>query len=682
MTCTMTVNEYTRTVTYPLSLLNTPVWIFDVDQFNVVWANEAGVALWDAPNLNELQQRNMAANVSRAVCERLNQYCVDLSGSTNSATEHWTFFPKGRPSPYECAISVIDAPNQARWLLVNATRQDKLSDSDTLYRSNALLHTSVCVSVFDRSGELKYSNPAARNMLGAGELSLAERFVEKRDWDLAQVALEKYGAASIEAQLITAAGTAWHDLKLELCPDPISGLSSILVSETDVSDRHAAQQQVHKLAYSDTLTGLPNRTSWLSTLEARLQYAHSGQQNLAILFVDLDRFKVINDTLGHALGDQLLIAVARRLNSCIDSDQYLARLGGDEFTLLVNETEAGTQSIEMASRIINALATTMHVEGHELSITPSIGISLYPDQSTDADVLMQQADLAMYAAKEAGGGYRVFQPHMTTQIQRRLLIENDLREAIDQQVLQVYYQPKLQASDGVVTGMEALIRWNHPTLGWVPPPDFIAVAEETGMIRDITRIVLLEALSQQVKWANQGRTVSIAVNVSPVDFSRADFSDTVQKVLDTTGVNPEHVELEITETMLMADGGLVQKLLGNLTSLGIKLAIDDFGSGYSNLGYLQKFPLDSIKIDRSFLADGEISPVIELIIGVGKTLSMSVVAEGVETEEQRDYLIALGCDQLQGFLISEPLNKDLATQFLLTDKYFDGYWPNAAAVAA
>ena len=382
------------------------------------------------------------------------------------------------------------------------------------------------------------------------------------------------------------------------------------------------------------------------------------------------------------MGDHLLVAVARRLNSCIDSNQYLARLGGDEFTLLVNETEAGTQSIEMASRIINALATTMHVEGHELSVTPSIGISLYPDQSSDSDVLMQQADLAMYAAKEAGGGYRVFQPHMTTQIQRRLLIENDLRMAIDQQVLQVYYQPKLQASDGVVTGMEALIRWNHPTLGWVPPPDFIAVAEETGMIRDITRMVLLEALSQQVKWANQGRTVSIAVNVSPVDFSQADFSDTVQQVLDTTGANPEHVELEITETMLMADGGLVQKLLCNLTSLGIKLAIDDFGSGYSNLGYLQKFPLDSIKIDRSFLADSEISPVIELIIGVGKTLSMSVVAEGVETEEQRDYLIALGCDQLQGYLISEPLNKDLATQFLLKDKYFDGYWPNAAAVAA
>ncbi len=678
----MTVDAYIKMVSYPLSLLSTPVWLFDVEQLQVLWANAAGVALWDASSLGELQQRNMTLGITRTVRERLNQYCDDLAGTTDSVTEHWTFYPKGRPCSYECAISVVDAPNQQSWLLVNATRQDTASDSDTLYRSSALLHTSVCVSVFDRSGVLKYSNPAARRMLGAGTLTLPERFINADDWRSAHDALTHNAEANIEAQMMTAAGPAWHNLNLELCPDPVSGHRSILVSETDVSDRHAAQQLVHQLAYSDTLTGLPNRTSWLSQLESRLEQACSRRRQTAILFVDLDRFKLINDTLGHALGDQLLIAVAQRLNSCLQDNQYLARLGGDEFTLLLDETQTGSQSVKMAHQIIEALAMPIRIDGHELSITPSIGISLYPLHGSDANLLMQQADLAMYAAKEAGGGFRVFEPHMTTQMQRRLQIENHLREAIDQQALQVHYQPKLCAVDGHVIGMEALIRWHHPTLGWVSPNDFIAVAEETGMIRDITRFVLFEALLQQTQWASQGYLVSIAVNVSPVEFRQDDFVVTVRNALRATGARAEYVELEITESMLMADSNAVQAILANLTSLGVKLAIDDFGSGYSNLGYLQKFPLDSIKIDRSFLSDGEISPVIELIIDVGKTLSLAVVAEGVETAAQSDYLIAHGCDQLQGFLFSKAMNAQSATRFLGAQEERCMHWPNATVVAA
>lgn len=670
----MPVPQYIDTIVYPLSLLSTPVWLFDVDKLRIVWANEAGLELWNATSMQELQNRDMGEGMTRTVCERLDQYCEDLAGTSDSMAEHWTFYPKGRSCSYECSISGIEAPDSERWLLINATHRDTFSDSDTLYRSAALLHTSVCVTVFDQHGKLMYSNPAARRMLGSAKLDLIDRFMDERDWCEARDKLAQSRGTTIEARMKTAAGPLWHRLTLEVYPDPVSGKRSILMSEFDISSQHSAQQLVNRLAYTDTLTGLPNRTSWLSTLDERLVGASRAQCNLAILFVDLDRFKLINDTLGHALGDQLLVAVSNRLRSCLGEGDYLARLGGDEFTLLLDENAIGNRSEAMARNLVVALGMPMRVEGHAMTMTPSIGISLFPQHAEDSTLLMQQADMAMYAAKEAGGGFRVFKPEMTTQIRKRLMIETDLREAIDVGDLQVYFQPKLLAEDGSLAGMEALVRWQHASLGWIPPEDFIAVAEETGMIGDITRQVLEQAMQQQMSWTAQGHEIRVAINVSPMEFRRGNFDAIVREVLDATHCNPRNIELEITETMLMADSESVQQILAGLTSLGVKLSIDDFGSGYSNLGYLQKFPLDSIKIDRSFLDAGGISPVIELIIGVAKTLSLKVVAEGVETLEQRDFLIAHGCDQLQGFLLGKPMSSHRATDFLMVHENGGAHW--------
>ena len=642
--CSMSYQQYIKTISYPLSLLSTPVWLFDVGKLRVMWANQAGLDLWNATSLEELQGRDMSDGMTRTVCERLGQYSEDLAGTTNSVAEHWTFYPMGRSCSYECSISAIEAPGEARWLLINAIRQDKLSDSDTLYRSVALLHTSVCVSVFDRQGQLMYSNPAARRMLGAAPLTLSERFLDEQDWHLARSKLAHSTGASIEAQMNTAAGAVWHSLTLELCPDPVSGKKSILMSEIDISDQRSAQQLVNR-------------------------------------FVDLDRFKLINDTLGHTLGDKLLVAVSDRLKGCLGDGDYLARLGGDEFTLLIDEKGAQGRSEQMASNLVDALAIPMHVDGHAMTMIPSIGIGLFPQHAEDSTLLMQQADMAMYAAKEAGGGFRTFKPDMTTQIRRRLRIETDLREAIDSGTLQVYFQPKLAAADGRMAGMEALVRWEHPVLGWVPPEDFIAVAEETGMIGDITRQVLHHSMLQQTVWSAQGHDIPVAINVSPMEFRRGDFDTVVRDALQLTNCKPQCIELEITESMLMADSESVQQILAGLTSLGVKLSIDDFGSGYSNLGYLQKFPLDSIKIDRSFLDDGGISPVVELIIDVARTLSLTVVAEGVETTEQRNFLIAHGCDQLQGFLFSKPLDKRRATDFLIAHDDGRAHWSSHAVSA-
>jgi len=678
----MCLDNYIQSVVFPLAYIKSPVWLFDVDNFRFVWGNSAALELWDASNLNELQNRNLSEDTSLKVRKRLDQYCIDLTSTMSSVSEHWTFYPKGQPTTYECSISAFQSPDDARLLMVNATRQDTVSSSDTLYRSSALLYTSVCVSVYGMDGHLKYSNPAARSMLGTNAMTLAERFVDNRDWQWVSVELDAGKEVVIEAEVMTRSRQAWHSLTLETCPDPVTGSFSIMVTETDVSERLKAEQQVHQLAYYDALTALPNRASWFNALRQRLKIASVNNKNLAVMFVDLDRFKLINDTLGHTVGDKLLVAVAERLRCCVGPDEDLARLGGDEFTLLLEDNTSGSQGREKARRIVDSLAAPIVIDGHNISITPSIGISRYPLHSTNADELMKQADLAMYAAKQTGVGSLTFKTQMTTQTMRRRLIEQDLGNAILTSAVQVYYQPKLCALSGAVLGQEALSRWQHPSLGWISPSEFIAIAEEAGTIAEVTEYVLHEALTQQALWAADGHDICIAVNVSPLEFRHGNIVEVIREALRVTGVRPENLELEITESMLMEDCQSIQKVIADLHAMGVKLSLDDFGSGYSNLAYLQRFPLDSIKIDRSFLCNGGISPVIDLIIGVGNKLSLKVVAEGVETQLQSDFLMRQGCDQLQGFLFAKPMDKVDATTFLEGKRDNKTQWLKSAEVIA
>ena len=379
----------------------------------------------------------------------------------------------------------------------------------------------------------------------------------------------------------------------------------------------------------------------------------------------------------------MLVAVAERLRDCVGENEYLARLAGDEFTLLLEDGRYGELSREKAQRIVDELATSVLIEGHEITVSLSIGISRFPETSVDADQLMQQADLAMYVAKQAGGGgFRYFEQHMNIQIHQRRIIEQDLSEAIATSALEVYYQPKISVTTNKTHSVEALLRWNHPLLGAIAPTEFITVAEETGRIGAVTQYVLCKALHQQSRWAQSGYDISVAVNVSPLEFHRPEFVSMVRESLDMSGCNPERLELEITESVLMIDSDDIQATLAELSDMRVKLSLDDFGSGYSNLGYLQKFPLDSLKIDRSFLDDGAISPVIELIIGVGQKLSLNVVVEGVETARQRDFLVKHGCDQMQGFLFAKPMDSSRMTNYLKCDREnAKGWLENPEAVA-
>ena len=461
----MTVDDYLKSVTFPLSLLPSPIWLFDVVRLRIVWANAPALTLWGADTLDELQHRDLSADISRKVRERIQQYSTDLTGTTNSLTEHWTFYPNGSPSTCECSISAISPPSGERWILVNATCQDTASNSDTLYRSSALLQTSVCVSVYSTAGELKYANPAARSMLGADAMLLSERFFDEQDWQKVCTELDKGEAVNIDARVRTANEFVWHNLHLESCPDPVLGDLSILVSETDVSARYQAQQRINYLAYYDVLTDLPNRTSWFANIDSRLESAHQNDQSLATLFIDLDGFKHINDTMGHAVGDKVLVIVAERLRNCLGENEYLARLGGDEFVLLVRDDPSGQLSGEKAARIVRGLAEVMNIDGHKLFIKCSIGISQW-QRGLAQTQLMQQADLAMYAAKERGCGFLHFSPLMATQLQRRQEIERDLRVAIDAEALQVYGQPEPDASSRLNAGSEVLpSRQRHLALG-------------------------------------------------------------------------------------------------------------------------------------------------------------------------------------------------------------------------
>lgn len=654
--------------TETLRHLRIPVWLFDVEALRFVWANDQALMLWNAGSLEELKSRDLHSDISNAVGTRLKQYVRDLSVDDRTIEEHWTLFPKGDPQSYECIINRFILSDGQVLLQVHALKPFRESDVDTLYRSNALLHTSVLVSVYDARGFRVYSNPMAREVLGGTNRVLSEHFV---DTDLgarlcSQLTVSK--SESIEAQVHTRHGSAWHSLTLEVCPDPISGASTVLVSETDISERRRAEERVHELAYTDTLTGLLNRASFHDRVdEAIAEHDESGRA-FGILFLDLDRFKLINDSLGHSMGDQLLEAVARRLIESVSKETTVARVGGDEFMMLMPECSDGTVSVAVADQIVEAMRRPFDIDEQRLSVTPSIGISSFPEQGLNLSSLMRNADLAMYAAKADGGGRRLFEQRMADDSNVRLQTENDLRAALAHDQIRAHYQPKIDVATGAVTGMEALCRWHHPVRGMIPPLDFVGIAEESDLISELTRKMLRYALEQQCLWQAQGHTISIAVNISPRDFRSGKIVEMIEEALLQTGCDPEYVELEITESTLMAEGQLIQQMLTRIKALGVKLSIDDFGVGYSNLRYLQKFPLDSLKIDRSFTIDPEHAALLKLIVDMGKMLSLTLVAEGVESGEQMAWLTELGCDQVQGYWFSRPMDSEAATEFLETHK--------------
>jgi diguanylate cyclase (GGDEF)-like protein/PAS domain S-box-containing protein len=437
-----------------------------------------------------------------------------------------------------------------------------------------------------------------------------------------------------------------------------------VVAFIDVTVRKQAQERVQYLAYYDAVTGLANRTLLEDRLHKALASAHRRQEKLAVLFLDLDHFKVVNDSLGHSAGDLVLKDVAGRLQKVAREQDTVARLGGDEFVMVVNAVKESGDAAVVAKRVLDAVTAEGIIQGHPLSIGCSIGISIFPVHGRDTTALVKNADAAMYCAKERGrNNFQFFAPEMNAQALERLQLESDLRGALQRNELFLAYQPQLDVATGELIGAEALLRWRHPQLGLIPPDKFIRIAENSGLIIPLGEWVLRTACAQARQWQQQGLpAVPVAVNVSAVQFRQEGFLELIRRVLGDTGLSPQYLELELTESLIMSNSETILSMLRQLKATGVKLSIDDFGIGYSSLSYLKHFPVYKLKVDRSFVRDITLDPddaaIISTIISMAKSLNLKAIAEGVETQEQMTFLRQHQCDEVQGYYFSQPLPAD------------------------
>ena len=439
-------------------------------------------------------------------------------------------------------------------------------------------------------------------------------------------------------------------------------------------ERKRQELRLHRLVHYDNLTRLPNRQLLLDRLTQAIAQATRQQSLVGLLLLDLDRFKLVNDTLGHEFGDKLLKDVSHRIHACIRDSDTLARLGGDEFVVVLNGINGAPDAAKVANKIIEVLSKPIVIDGHEVFVTTSIGISLFPSDGMDKNALITNADVAMYRAKEEGRNHFQFYTFgMNATTVEQLTLENDLRRAIEREELLLHYQPQISLPDRHIVGVEALVRWQHPELGLVPPARFIPIAEETGLIVPIGQWVLKTACAQARAWQDAGAPpIEMSVNMSSRQFHQENMLETVTNALQQSGLDAKGLTLEITESSLMQKPDDAVVTLCLLHNMGVGIAIDDFGTGYSSLGHLKRFPLQALKIDRAFINDVTEKPedaaIVRAILAMAHSLSLKVVAEGVETEPQLEFLNKAGCDEIQGFLISKPATADEISKSFLNPK--------------
>ena len=515
---------------------------------------------------------------------------------------------------------------------------------------------------------LIYVNPAFERMTGYSrdELGLqSPKMLQGAQTDPETVAyltgkLRLFQPVRVELLNYKKDGTPfWVELNIQPIYDANKLPGGWMSVQRDISEQKSAAERMAYQATHDALTGLPNRTLFDRRLADAVAAAKAADGQVGILFFDLDRFKQINDTLGHPVGDELLQQVASRLSARLSRHDTVARMGGDEFTILMPDLRHPDIAAETAQALLETMDEAFEIDGQELFVTASIGVSLAPRDGTDAATLLKNADTAMYRAKEEGrDGFRVYTPSMNARAKDRLELETQLRRALDRNELYLLYQPQVDLHTGHIYGVEALIRWESPVLGRVSPIQFIPLAEETGLIIPIGDFVMREAAAQAVRWVDAGTPLRVSVNLSGRQFEQPWIVDLIAEVLKESNLPPEYFDIEMTEGMLVK-GDNVKTRLHELKALGVRLSIDDFGTGYSSLSYLRTFPLDVLKIDRSFVTpmsdDAKGEAMVRALIELGHACEMEVIAEGVETEPQRAALAALGCDAMQGYLMSPPV---------------------------
>ncbi|MGE0680387.1 MAG: putative bifunctional diguanylate cyclase/phosphodiesterase [Candidatus Binatia bacterium] len=529
-------------------------------------------------------------------------------------------------------------------------------------------HSFDLVAILTPEGAVRYVSPSSKLLLGysqdewigANLLSYIHPEDEGAVRAAFAYAMQNIGSTHRDEIRFLHCDGSWRVLEvISTGSHNEGGERGVVMSARDISERVAQTAALRHQALHDTLTDLPNRIFFRESLQQAILHARRYKKPLALLLLDLDRFREINDTFGHHWGDMLLRQVGVRLHDALRKSDPIARLGGDEFAVLLPNTGDMNGAIRAATRLMNVLEHTFVVEGHTLNVGASIGIALCPEHGEDADTLLRRADIAMYTAKRAHGGFAFYQPEQDDHTPDRLLFAGELRHAIENDQLVLHYQPKASFVTGCVSHVEALVRWNHPQRGLVPPDQFIPLAEQTGLIRPLFLWVLNDALRQCSLWQREGIRLHVAVNLSMRNLQDPRLPDMLVGLLSRWNLEPTWVELEITESTLAADPERAMKILTRFSAMGMRIAIDDFGTGYSSLAYLKRLPIDEIKIDKSFVLgmanDDNDATIVRSTIDLGHNLGLKVVAEGIEDKATWDLLAAWGCDLAQGYFLSRPL---------------------------
>ncbi len=653
MTCKTQANSSQISV---IGKLQQPVWIYDFDNTSVHWANAAGLVVWQAESLEDLQSRDFGKDMTETVANRLLQYRSDfLRDEEIQFREMWTLYPNGEPQNMKVVFSSVFLQDGRMAMLCEALSESQL-DNDALRSAEALLHTSVMITLYAATGEPLYRNPAARTAARTYNESLTSHFVTDAVSDLLLNATEQ--EVSTVASVKTSDGIAWHDITARRCLDSVTGDHAWLISEVDVSRLKATEEHAQFLAEHDTLTSLPNRNYVSMEFKNRLEKILAAKQKAALIFIDLDHFKDVNDTLGHDAGDQLLIAVADRLKKLVRNVDAVARLGGDEFLIFISPVTDEATVEDVVKRIQAELPKPIVLQSREISVTPSIGISLCPENGRNINDLMRHADLAMYHAKDNGrNNYSFFSENLSEAVESRITLESELTTALEESQFITHFQPRVSINGDTITGAEALVRWEHPEKGLISPGTFIPACEASGLIAELGKYVLRDAVIAQVEWEKKGYDIRISVNLSPLQFGEDTLVSDLVDIVKSNHGKPELIELEITESVLLGHDQTTIEKLHALVTHGFRIAIDDFGTGYSNLAYLHRYPIDCLKIDRSFIMQiDSVRPIVELIVSMARLFELDVVAEGVETQEQLHALQNFDCQEYQGFLFAKAMS--------------------------